>query len=70
MLHGSKIWLLLAGSGVRRNVAPAERELQRGLGCGGSHQSGLVESQIIALLIQATSRVLKEGVTFSGSNVT
>jgi CO/xanthine dehydrogenase Mo-binding subunit len=31
---------------------------------------GLVESQIMGMMVQATSRVLKEEVTFNGSNVT
>lgn len=31
---------------------------------------GLVESQIMGMMIQATSRILKEEVTFNGSNVT
>jgi CO/xanthine dehydrogenase Mo-binding subunit len=46
------------------------RHIYAALDCGIAVNPGIVESQIVGMAIQATSRVLKEAVTFSETGVT
>ncbi len=54
----------------RRTGAIVAKKLYGALDAGLAVNPGLVENQIVGMMVQATSRILKEEVTFSNSNVT
>jgi nicotinate dehydrogenase subunit B len=54
----------------RRTGNVVAKELYGALDCGLAVNPALVENQIVGMMIQATSRMLKEEVTFDGTGVT
>ncbi len=54
----------------KRTGAIVAKNLYGALDAGLTVNPGLVENQIVGMMVQATSRILKEEVTFSNSNVT
>ncbi|HLH94125.1 MAG TPA: molybdopterin cofactor-binding domain-containing protein [Xanthobacteraceae bacterium] len=54
----------------RRTGVIVAKKLYGALDAGLAVNPGLIENQIVGMMVQATSRILKEEVTFSDSNVT
>jgi CO/xanthine dehydrogenase Mo-binding subunit len=54
----------------KRTGVIVAKNLYGALDAGLTVNPGLVENQIVGMMVQATSRILKEEVTFSNSNVT
>jgi nicotinate dehydrogenase subunit B len=54
----------------RQTGAIVVKHVYVGFDCGIAVNPAIVESQVVGMANQATSRVLKEAVTFSGTNVT